>query len=201
MFEAARILAEPAAGEASHALARACGKAAEKAGGFILLAQMPEPQPAWGQYFGPPNTDGAPFDRYRNMLIRTFDDVSLLLGQATSRAWMEQGKRIRVERAPTEFGPLTMTIESRAGEGAIAAVVDLSGRNPPAVLRVRLRHPQARAMKSVTVNGRAWEDFDADREWVRIAAPVPARCDILARYRGRAGNDPFTRAHFEHTAG
>lgn len=46
-----------------------------------------------GQYFGPPSTDGAWFELYRQMLIRETDAGELLLGQATPRAWLEDGRR------------------------------------------------------------------------------------------------------------
>ena len=46
----------------------------------------------WGQYFGPPSTDGAWFELYRNMLVRELDDHTLILGQATPRAWLQDGK-------------------------------------------------------------------------------------------------------------
>ena len=53
---------------------------------------------AWGQYFGPPSTDGAWFELFRRMLIHERDDDTLLLLQATPRRWLEDGKRIEVQR-------------------------------------------------------------------------------------------------------
>ena len=137
---------------------------------------------AHGQYFGPPSTDGAWFDLYRHMLIREADDGTLLLAQATPRAWLADGKRIAIERAPTDFGPLALTIESRATAGEIRAEIRLSDRNAPRTILLRLRHPQAKPMRSVTVNGQPWRDFDASKEWVRIDAPRERRYAIVARY-------------------
>lgn len=51
LFEADRIYREARAGTNFNALAVQCRKAAEKASGFLLLAQMPEPQPAWAQQY------------------------------------------------------------------------------------------------------------------------------------------------------
>src|SRR6185503_1852216 len=51
LFEAERIYRESAAGTNFNALAAQCRKAAEKAGGFLLMAQMPEPQPIWAQQY------------------------------------------------------------------------------------------------------------------------------------------------------
>jgi hypothetical protein len=137
---------------------------------------------AWGQYYMPPSTDGAWFDLFRHMLIHERDDGSLLLGQATPRQWLEHGNQIRIERAPTVYGPLDMVIESRASAGEIAANLDLAWRTTPESILVRLRHPRKRPIKSVLVNGENWSDFDAAREWVRISKPGRARYSITARF-------------------
>ena len=126
---------------------------------------------AWGQYFGPPSTDGAWFDLYRHMLIHEQDDHTLLLLQATPRKWLADGQRIEIERAPTYFGPLTMTVESRAAQGTLRVVVERLGRSQPAALLVRLRHPEAKPIRSVTINGQPWTDFDPAKECVLVANP------------------------------
>jgi len=92
----------------------------------------------WGQFFGPPSTDGAWFELYRNMLIHELDNDTLILGQATPRAWFKDGDKIRIERAPTYYGPISWTMDSHAGTGSIAATLDLSGENWPQELLVRL---------------------------------------------------------------
>jgi hypothetical protein len=136
----------------------------------------------WGQYFGPPSTDGAWFELFRNMLIHERDDDTLLLLQATPRRWLEDGRRIEVERAPTYYGPLKMSIDSHAGSEEIRANIEFSARGRPSVLLVRLRHPQAKAIKSVTVNGQNWLDFDAKQEWVRIERPRMHKYEIVSRF-------------------
>ena len=136
----------------------------------------------WGQYFCPPSTDGTWFELYRNMLIREQDDDTLLLLQATPRKWLENGKQIRVERAPTCFGTLGLSVSSRAGAGEIRATVEMPSRKRPPALLVRLRHPDSKRMREVVVNGRNWKDFDPWKEWVRIDAPKEDRYDIIVRY-------------------
>jgi hypothetical protein len=136
----------------------------------------------WGQYFGPPSTDGAWFELYRHMLIQERDDGTLLLLQATPRKWLEDGKRIRVERAPTYYGPLSLTVESRAGAAELCAAITMPNRRRPKVVLVRLRHPHGLPLRSVTVNGQDWREFDAAKEWVRIPDPSAASYTIRARY-------------------
>jgi len=135
-----------------------------------------------GQYFGPPSTDGAWFELYRNMLIHEWDSNTLLLGQATPRKWLEDGKRIEIERAPTYFGNLSMVIESQAGAGKISATIQAPERNRPDTILLRLRHPQAKPIQSVTVNGQTWTDFDKEKEWVRIQKPTQSAYKVVAQY-------------------
>jgi len=135
-----------------------------------------------GQYFGPPSTDGAWFELYRNMLIHEMDDDTLLLAQATPRAWLADGKKIEVEHAPTYYGKISLTIESHADSGRILSEIKMSDRKTPKVLLVRLRHPSHKPMRSVMVNGRKWADFDAQKEWVRIKSPEERSYSIAASY-------------------
>jgi hypothetical protein len=136
----------------------------------------------WGQYFGPPSTDGAWFELFRKMLIRELDDGTLWLLQATPRPWLANGKRIDIERAPTYYGRLSMTVQSRAAEGHIDAEIVMPDRQRPQVLLVRLRHPDGKPLRSVTLNGKDWRDFDAAKEWVRIQRPLAPRYSLSAKY-------------------
>jgi hypothetical protein len=137
---------------------------------------------AWGQFFGPPSTDGAWFELYRHMLIHERDDDTLSLLQATPRRWLEDGKRIEVVRAPTYYGLLTMIVDSRVSSGEIRVALEISARKRPGALVVRLRHPQGKAIKSVSVNGQSWVNFDTQGERVRIERPSQAKYDIVAHY-------------------
>ena len=65
------------------------------------------------------------------MLIREQDDGSLLLGQAAPRAWLADGKRIDIERAPTYYGPLGLTIASASASGRISAEITMADRGRP----------------------------------------------------------------------
>ncbi len=135
-----------------------------------------------GQYFGPPSTDGAWFELFRNMLVHERDDGSLALAMAAPRAWFENGKKIEVRGAPTWFGPLTMTIESRSVSGTISADVETPSRSRLRALLLRLRHPDGKPMLSVTVNGQNWKDFQPEKDLVRITDPAAAKYTVIARY-------------------
>jgi hypothetical protein len=116
----------------------------------------------WGQYFGPPSTDGAWFELYRNMLVREPDDETLWLCQATPRAWWQAGRRIRVQRAPTLFGPVSFEVNSEVDRGVIRATIELPTRRVPRTVQMRFRHPEDRWIRSATLDG------------VPIVVPAPA---------------------------
>ena len=107
-------------------------------------------------------------ENFRDLLVME-EGRSLWLARATPRAWLEQGKRIAVEERPDLLRPAGL--RDRLGRGprpdhrhrrdALAAI------RRKRVL-VRFRHPKAVPIKSVTVNGKAWSDFDPAKEVVRL---------------------------------
>jgi len=152
------------------------------AGGFSHGVYEPvEHRWRWGQYFGPPSTDGAWFELYRNMLVRESDDHTLTLMQAAPRAWLENGKRIAVSNAPTWFGNVSYQVQSSAAAGRIQATVELQAREAANSVLLRIRHPQGKPMKDVTVNGKEWKDFDAQKEWVKLRGAA-GKYDVVVTY-------------------
>jgi hypothetical protein len=130
-----------------------------------------------GEYTFREHTTGGPPDkiyeescfleRFRNMLVME-EGSSLWLGRAVPRAWLEQGRKIRIQNAPTHFGAVGYEILSDVDNGRITAKVELPSRSAPHSVLLRLRHPLASPIKSVTVNGAPWEKFDQAREVVRL---------------------------------
>ncbi len=135
-----------------------------------------------GQYFGPPSTDGAWCELFRNMLVREVDDQTLLLAQATPRKWLEDGLKIEVKQAPTYFGPVSFRIESQAAAGRVTGAIRFEGQNRPRTLLMRFRHPEQKPIRSVTIDGQDWKDFDAAKEWVRIENPARERYSLVVSY-------------------
>ncbi len=119
---------------------------------------------------GPPDKifeEAAFLERFRNILVME-DGDSLWMARALPRAWLEQGKKSSVKNAPTHFGPAGYEIVSDADNGKITATVEMPSRRAPRSVLLRFRHPQALPMKSVTVNGRPWTDFDPGREVISL---------------------------------
>jgi hypothetical protein len=106
-------------------------------------------------------------EQFRSLLVWE-DGNALWLAKATPRHWLEQGKKISVKNAPTYFGTVTYEIVSDADHQSITATVEMPSRNPPKAVLLRFRHPKALPMKSVSVNGRAWTDFDPAKERISL---------------------------------
>jgi hypothetical protein len=92
----------------------------------------------------------------------------LWLGRATPRAWLEPGKKITVQNAPTHFGTVSYQIVSSVDVGKIEATVAMPSRGGQTAVLLRLRHPGAAPIQRVRVNGRAWTRFDMDKEFIRL---------------------------------
>ncbi len=88
----------------------------------------------------------------RMMLLREEDD-ELILGQAVPRPWLADGTRIEVKNAATAFGPASFRVESHVGREMIDVRIDPPSRRPPRVIRLRLRHPEDRPIRSAKADG------------------------------------------------
>ena len=112
-------------------------------------------------------TAGWFMENFRNLLVME-DGDTLWAARGTPRAWLEQGKKISVKNAPTQFGAFAYEIVSDVDHGKISATVEMPSRKAPSEVRLRLRHPKSLPIKSVTVNGKPWSDFDPAKEVVRL---------------------------------
>ncbi len=88
------------------------------------------------------------FRLLRNMLIWEDGDI-LRIGNAIPREWLQPGKRVAANEAPTLFGPVTFSITSNA-DGTMRVHLVPPTRNAPAKIMVRLRHPKNKEIAGVT---------------------------------------------------
>jgi hypothetical protein len=120
------------------------------------------------------------FHQLRYMLVLEAGD-DLYLAKGTPRAWLEQGKKVAVTQAPSYFGQLSYRLESFVDQGRIEARLQPPTRRRPVNLYLRLRHPNHAPMIRITINGRPSKDFDASKEWIKLAAPT-GEMQIVAYY-------------------
>ena len=101
----------------------------------------------------------------RTMLVTERGD-QLWLAPFVTNNWMRDGMVVGVKNAPTRFGDVSYRITSHANSGYIDCIIEPPTRQSPRQIVLRLRHPDGKQMKSVTVNGIPHSDFDPARECI-----------------------------------
>ncbi len=100
--------------------------------------------------------------------------IDLLSG--VPRAYLENGKRIELNKVATYFGPLSLRVDSNLDQGFIQATVECPGGHKPDFVELRLPHPQGR--KAIQVRGGT---YNPETERIRIE-PFSGRAEIIAAF-------------------
>jgi hypothetical protein len=107
---------------------------------------------------------------------------TLWLAKGTPRAWLEDGQTIAVSRVPTAWGRLSFSLRSHLLAGRVEAVVELPSVSPAARIKLRLRAPEGHRIRSVTANGKPWEQFDTAEETVTLPPGSKGRVALTVSY-------------------
>lgn len=105
--------------------------------------------------------------RSRTMLITERGD-ELWLAPFVTNNWFKDGEKVAVDNAPSRWGDVSYKISSHVNLGYIEAVVFPPSRELPKQIVLRLRHPEGKRIRAVSINGRVSRDFDPAREIVTI---------------------------------
>lgn len=141
---------------------------------------MPELGYPFGDFFK--TSDEAQSTYWLRLMFVRENGKDLYLGQAIPRYWLSDGNNIGIERAATYFGPLSLQIKSESNLGQITAVLNPPKRNSPKNIYVRLRHPHSKPIQGVTVNGKRYANFDANKEWIILPGTVQGVQKLVAQY-------------------
>lgn len=145
--------------------------------GTFVAGEAASVAPVEGAYYRsmylPPNSvaNASFLETLRLMLVHELDGVGgrpegLALAYSTPRSWLEPGRTIRVQDARTPFGRLSYAIHTLAR--AVDVSLTVPNSPPPRVLRLRLRLPGGRPLRSVTVNGHQYGAYDATAETINL---------------------------------
>lgn len=81
------------------------------------------------------------------LYLEEADTLKLLTG--IPRAWLENGKQIKLNRVMSYFGPLTLHVKSNLDAGLIEANIEVDSNRPPRRIVLRLPHPKGLKAKKV----------------------------------------------------
>ena len=104
-----------------------------------------------------------------------------LLAPFITSNWLKDGLVVAVAQAPTRFGPVSYRITSHVKDGYIVATIEPPTRALPDALVLRLRHPDGKRIRSVTVNGKRHRRFDPVKECITLK-PVARPMVVRAEY-------------------
>ena len=108
---------------------------------------------------------------------------TLWLAKGTPRSWLEDGKKISVADAPTRWGKIGFSVASQLKGGKITARVELPASSQRPAVKLRLRAPEGSKIRSVTLNGTAWKNFDPQEETVTIPAGAAPSISLVVDYQ------------------
>jgi hypothetical protein len=117
----------------------------------------------------------------REMLVQERGDELWLAPLITSN-WLADGLGVAVTNAPTRFGSVSYGITSHVRDAVIEARIDPPTRSAPKAIVLRLRHPDGKPLRGVTVNGKAHRDFDRRQQTIRIIPTAGASIAVRASF-------------------
>ena len=118
----------------------------------------------------------------RLMFVREAGD-DLYLGQAIPRYWLRDGSEIGIQTPPPILARCRFPTSRRSQrEGKIVVKLDPPKRNPPRTIYLRLRHPDAKPIKSVVVNGKPFDKIDVQKEWIVLPGDLKSPQTIVVSY-------------------
>jgi hypothetical protein len=141
-----------------------------------------EPLDKFGRQIGlPPNSTANAFflQMLRYLLVEDYDTDddgradTLRLCFATPRRWLEDGKEIAIERAPSLFGDLSFKINSDLKHNRVTAEIDMPKRAPARTL-LRLRLPAGKKLSSsnLPMAGPDMIDLSGQKGHCRVTAKI-----------------------------
>jgi hypothetical protein len=122
------------------------------------------------QMYLPPNSaaNASFLQQLRGLLVQDWDMTgdgkidTLRLLYATPRHWLRDGASIKVERAPTAFGELSLDVTSNLSKGEVTATIDMPSRSTPAKSLLRFRLPAGYAITAAKADGKPATMADAE---------------------------------------
>jgi hypothetical protein len=113
------------------------------------------------------------------LVIEAGDELWLAPG--TPRYWLEPGKIIKLYNAATIFGNVSYELRSGIMPNTIEASLNLPENIPADKVKLFVRAPFEKPIKSVMVNGKEWNNWDRKRD--AIVLPTQSKTiDVLVFY-------------------
>ena len=108
------------------------------------------------------------------------ESETLWLAKGVPQSWLKDGKSISVREAPTRWGRVGFSLDSNLSHGRILVRVNFPNSAFGATTYLRLRAPDGKKIRSVTLNRVPWSQFDPAGETVTIPRGYSGTVELIA---------------------
>ena len=108
------------------------------------------------------------------------ESETLWLAKGVPQSWLKDGKSISVREAPTRWGRVGFSLDSNLSHGRILVRVNFPNSAFGATTYLRLRAPDGKKIRSVTLNRAPWSQFDPAGETVTIPRGYSGTVELIA---------------------
>jgi len=137
----------------------------------------------WGLGSGPMYKipDEARFlTRVTDLLVTEAGD-ELWLAPGTPRNWLGPGKTINVYNTETVFGKVSYELKCSAKSNTVEATIAIPSGLPEGKAKLFVRSQFEKPIKTVVINGKAWNNWDGLKEAIVLPSKVGA-LNIIVTY-------------------
>lgn len=114
------------------------------------------------------------------LVLEDSDEDRLYFAKGVPREWVGSGKEIRIDRAPTQWGKVSLKMMSSAK--VVHAMIELERPGTPAEVQVSMRLPKANTAGEVTVNGRTASFGGPNNDAVILKTGHDKRFEVVAQF-------------------
>jgi hypothetical protein len=137
----------------------------------------------WGVGSGPMYKipDEARFvNRVCDMLVIEAGD-ELWLAPGIPKYWLEPGKIIKLYKAATKFGEVSYELKNGTDSNSVEASIHLPDNITGVKVKLFVRAPFEKPIKSVWVNGKEWNNWDRNKGCI-VLPTQSKKAEVLVTY-------------------
>ena len=116
-------------------------------------------------------------NRVCDLLILEVGD-ELWLAPGTPKSWLEPGKIINLFNAATIFGNVSFELKCSKKPDTVEAKINIPENIPEGKIKLFVRAPFEKPIKSVVINGHNWKNYDQDKNVIML--PVQSAIIIVS---------------------
>jgi len=116
------------------------------------------------------------------LVLEDSDEDRLYLAKGVPRAWVASGKKIGIEPAPTRWGPVAFSLQSKPEAKTVKGEVELLGAKAPEQIHFKVRLPIEHKLRNIMVNGAQVSAAGRHGDTIVIATNGKKKFEVVASW-------------------